>query len=708
MVRVDTVPPISLLRPTEEIIEHLVQNNIIALCNDTFAQSYGYKNRNEILGIKAKDLVGEEGYRDRMELYVNAGYSFDQVLLQRPNREGKVVYGVYNAEPIITDDNILSGLWASFTDVSTAIQQQEEFTQLAQRYRRFVSNSFYPMARINVSPPMPVDISPAEQIEYLATHMEYAEVNSAYADWITNSAKDSSVFQGKKVLTNTLEKQIFSTLIEEFVKQHCQLAPSEWQFISADTGRPLQFNANCQGMIEGGDLVEIWASYRDTSVESQYLREIEYQARHDTLTGLPNRKKLHETLHGYIKKETPFVLMLIDLDLFKEINDNLGHHSGDLLLQKLGPRLQNLISDTSKPGIVARLGGDEFAVAICDVSSQLEAKQLASNTSAVINQAADLEGVTVHIGSSIGISMYPQDAQNVHSLMRHADTAMYRSKKERMPLAVYDKQKDQRDSRQLRLMSDLRMALENDHLELFYQPKIDIATDKIAGVEALLRWPHPNHGYIPPGEFIPAAETTNIIQSLSQFVLQQALKDCKQWQKFGNIPVAINISGSNMTHAKFIGFIDAALKENNLDGNALVLELTESALMSNPDYVLMLLEKIKKLGVSLAIDDFGTGYSSLAYLRKFPVDILKVDFTFVRNMISNPQDRIIVDSVIKLGHNLGLEIVAEGVENIETLAELSAIGCDKAQGYYFSQAMPIDKLIPWIEKHQKKTNTGTD
>ncbi|MFL0797651.1 MAG: bifunctional diguanylate cyclase/phosphodiesterase [Cellvibrionaceae bacterium] len=702
MVRVDTVPPIDIRNPRDQIIEHLVEHNYIGLCNDTFAQSYGYKHHKEVVGMNAKDLVGEDGYRERMTLYVDSGFAFDQALLQRPNREGKDVYGVYNAAAILEDEHNFCGLWASFTDVSAAIKQQEEFTQLAQRYRRFVSNSFYPMARIAVSPPMPMNLSPADQVAYLVKHMVYADVNDAYADWVSYQERSSSSFDDETVLVNPLEKQIFSTIVEAFVEQHCQLAPSEWHFVNADTGRTFRFNANCQGMVESDHLVEIWASFRDTSVEAQYLQEIEYQARHDLLTGLPNRKKLYEALEEYLKIEKPFTLMLIDLDLFKEINDNLGHHSGDLLLQKLGPRLKDLLDGLNMEGIVARLGGDEFAIAVCGTFTPVETKVLANKTSATINKAADLDGVIVHIGSSIGICAYPDNAIDVQGLMRSADTAMYRSKKERQPFAVFTPEKDQQDSRQLRLMSELRMALENDHLSVHYQPKIDIKSRRIVGMEALLRWYHPTHGYIPPGEFIPAAETTNIIQTLTQFVLRRALLDCKSWQSLGKIPVAVNISGSNMTHAKFITFIESILRANNLPPAMLELELTESALMSNPDYVLMLLEKLKKLGVYLSIDDFGTGYSSLAYLRNFPVDILKVDFTFVRNMLSNPQDRIIVDSVIKLGHNLGLEVVAEGVENVEILNELQTLGCDKAQGYYFEKAMDIDELLIWIKDYNQK------
>ena len=428
--------------------------------------------------------------------------------------------------------------------------------------------------------------------------------------------------------------------------------------------------------------------------------ELAYQALHDSLTGIPNRTLLADRLQQAIlaaKREKKSVtLMMMDLDGFKEINDTMGHHSGDLVLQAVASRLRSTLrqSDTA-----ARLGGDEFAVVLPGTDSKETAILLAQKILQAVQAPLLLEGRSIDIGMSIGIALYPEQGEDAGTLMQRADVAMYAAKRGKKGYTFYDAEADSYSVDRLAMQSELRHAIKQDQLVLYYQPKIDFSSDRISGFEALVRWQHPRHGLLLPDEFIPLAEKTGLIKPLTVWVLNQALRQCGEWQRGGlSVTMAVNISASNLLDLQLPEIVAQALKETGAKPEWLELEITETAVMQEPAVAIDTISKLNGMGVRLAIDDFGTGYSSMAYLQKLLVTKIKIDKSFVTNMNSNESDAVIVRSLIGLGHNLGLSVVAEGVESQEVWDQLKVLGCDSAQGYCMGHPIPQEKMAEWLEQ----------
>ena len=423
----------------------------------------------------------------------------------------------------------------------------------------------------------------------------------------------------------------------------------------------------------------------------------EHQALHDGLTGLPNRILFQDRLEQAIKKAQreggSFGIILMDLDRFKEVNDTLGHNVGDLLLQEVGRRLKETIRDSDT---VARLGGDEYVI-ILESLSELYIQQVAEKILKALDRPFLLNGEAVDISASLGIARFPDHGNDAVTITQRADVAMYAAKHDLSGFAVYAEAQERSSRADLTLKSELRQAIEKDELVLYYQPKIDHGTSRVMGVEALVRWQHPKRGLLPPDLFIPAAEQTGLIGPLTRWVLAKALIQCADLHQAGVfISVAVNLSARNLHDKQLPAEIANLLASANIEPSYLVLEITESAVMADPAFALEILNQLDKMGVTLAIDDFGTGYSSLAYLSKLPVDEIKIDKSFVLDMMNDKQDSVIVKSTIELGHNLGLKVVAEGVETQEVWNTLTNWGCDAAQGYYMSKPLPADELMQWL------------
>jgi diguanylate cyclase (GGDEF)-like protein len=426
--------------------------------------------------------------------------------------------------------------------------------------------------------------------------------------------------------------------------------------------------------------------------------KLQHQAFHDPLTGLPNRALLRERAIRAIgeadQEVTSTALALIDLDRFKEVNDTLGHHYGDQLLIQVGQRLAAALrtGDT-----VARLGGDEFAVVLPGIDTAEAAIALAKKLQAAYARPFMLEGLTLDIEASIGVALYPEHANDPEELLRHADIAMYAAKQNHVGFMLFDHAQDQHSPRRLALLGELRRAIERHQLLLHYQPKVDVHTGRVLGVEALVRWDHPERGLVLPTEFIPLAEPTGLISPLTHYVLDVALRQCRQWRQAGHeLSVAVNVSVRRLLDLDFPAEVATLLGRYQVPPQLLVLEITESTIMADPAHALQVLRQLNGMGVQLSIDDFGTGYSSMAYLKTLPVQELKVDRSFVSQMTTNTSDTVIVRSTIDLGRNLGLRVVAEGVEDLMTWQELSVLGCDAIQGYYVSPAVVPDQLISWL------------
>jgi diguanylate cyclase (GGDEF)-like protein/PAS domain S-box-containing protein len=448
---------------------------------------------------------------------------------------------------------------------------------------------------------------------------------------------------------------------------------------------------------DGGQLTHWVAFLRDVTAAKHQVSSLRHQAMHDALTGLPNRTLLFDALEKSIDNArghgTLLALMLMDLDRFKEVNDTFGHHFGDALLKQVAFRLQNQMRDGD---VVARLGGDEFAIVLpltTDMHSTAITARRILNT---LEQPFVVEGQVLEVGASIGIAMYPEHGTDARTLLRRADVAMYAAKQKQSGYAFHREDHEPRSAEELSLVVELRRAIERKELVLHYQPKLHMRTGLMTRCEVLMRWNHPSRGLLAPGAFIPAAERTGLIRAMTDWLLDRALEQCREWQDAGApIHLAVNVSAKSLLDQALPGKVQYALDRWGVDPRFLKIEITESSIMADPAHALAILALLQSMGVRLSIDDFGTGYSSLTHLRELPIDEIKIDKSFVMGMTTSDADAAIVRTMIDLGHNLGKQVCAEGVEDEETWRALAELGCDLAQGYWISRPLPADELMKW-------------
>ena len=425
--------------------------------------------------------------------------------------------------------------------------------------------------------------------------------------------------------------------------------------------------------------------------------EREEQALTDTLTGLPNRTRLAIRTADALEAEGPVSLLLFDLDRFKEVNDTLGHHVGDRLLEVVATRLS---AASRTDDTVARLGGDEFAV-LLPATDRPEAEAIAHRLLEAICAPLELEGLLVDVGASVGVASSPGDGTHLDVLLQHADVAMYDAKETGGGVELYDASRDGNSTGRLVMLGQLRRALTEGQLEVHYQPKADLCTGAVDGVEALVRWRHPQQGLIPPDEFIPLAESSGLIEGLTRYVIDAAVAQLALWREQGlHMKVAVNVSVRDLSGGKLTATVADSLDRHAVPARCLQLEMTEGSLFAESHRAATTLRHLDVLGISLSLDDFGTGYSSLEHLRRLPVQEIKVDKSFVNRMVADPRDRAIVRSVIDLAGGLGMRVVAEGVEDRQTWDLLRDMGCDSAQGWFLSRAEPAQLLTPWLLARQ--------
>lgn len=430
-----------------------------------------------------------------------------------------------------------------------------------------------------------------------------------------------------------------------------------------------------------------------TRAIEQASRELERMALYDPLTGLPNRTlmqdRLEHLLRSSARQNAQFAVMIMDLDRFKEVNDTLGHHVGDQLLQQIGKKM---VATLHHADTIARLGGDEFAVVLPD-ADETHAMTVATRLLDALNEPMRLESLNCSVDASIGIAIYPTHGTDSATLLKHADVAMYKAKQSSTGYCLYHDDIDRGRPQAFLLTADLRHALEHGDLRLHYQPIVDLRTGRWHAVEALAQWQHRQLGPIAPDRFVPLIEQTGMIRSFTAWVIDTALSQWAQWREQGiELNVAVNLSMRNLQDREFPNLLAALLHKWSVSPRALKLEITESRMMVDPGKALEALEQFERMGVALAIDDFGTGYSSLSYLKRLPVDEIKIDRSFINDMATDPANAMIVQSTIELAHNLGLRVVAEGVESAEVLEMLRTRGCDLAQGYFLGHPVAASEL----------------
>ena len=452
----------------------------------------------------------------------------------------------------------------------------------------------------------------------------------------------------------------------------------------------------------GGGLF-VYLVVRSTLFSIAHVRQLaekeRHRALHDELTDLPNRSLLEDRVDQAIlmakRRREPVAALFMDLNDFKQINDALGHFYGDYLLQQVAHRFRGAVraADT-----LARLGGDEFAL-VLPGAGLAEAKKIAQKLAASLEEPFLIEGHHLSVGVSTGIAIYPEHGEVSENLLQSADSAMYTAKRHQILYAVYNPEEDRASMNRLILIGQLRNAISNDQLVLHYQPKISLSNGKFCGVEALVRWQHPEQGMIPPNNFIPLAEQAGLIRQLSAWVLARALEQHAEWRENGLcIPVSVNLSIKNLQDTEFPSRIEELLRKWRMEPKLLTLEITESSMMTDPNRVKKVIGLLSELGIKMSIDDFGTGYSSLAYLCRFPAMEIKIDKSFITDMLRNEDNAVIVRSTIDMIHNIGREVVAEGVEDEATMKLLKKLGCDCLQGFHISRPLSSEQLHSWLRE----------
>jgi diguanylate cyclase (GGDEF)-like protein/PAS domain S-box-containing protein len=579
------------------------------------------------------------------------------------------------AEAVRDSEGNTSGLFGYLQDMTGAWKAEQDRRESEERFR-----SMFEQAAVGIT---------LTQLDG-----KFAQVNQRFAELLGYAPEELSQLDFQTV-THPDDLVAELPMLDRLLRGESETYTMEKRFLRKDgetrwinltvsirrdaDGAPRQFIAVAE---------DIAARKRvEEDLRSQQLRA-QYLASHDSLTGLPNRSLLHDRLDHAIahahRTKRMVAVMFLDLDRFKLINDTLGHKSGDQLLQTMGARLQEIMREGDT---VARLGGDEFVILVEDLANEEEATSIAEKVLSQIAVPAALDGHQLVLSTSVGVSMYPKDSQNAHVLLKQADIAMYQAKeKGGNALRYFDPEMNSHVFHRLAIENGLRRALELDELALRYQPLVDLKTGRIVGMEALVRWNHPEKGLLGPDEFISVAEETGLIIELGECVLRKACQQQQEWQEQGlpGVRMAVNLSAKQFGPRNLVSRVRAVLNETGMDPSLLKLEITETGLMQDVARTQDALLELSAMGIELAIDDFGTGYSSLSYLKTLPIDTLKVDRSFVNDLAVDTDDAAIVSATIRLAHSLGLRVIAEGVETLTQLAFLANQRCDEGQGYYFS------------------------
>ncbi len=637
--------------------------------------------------------LGDGGLWDAHKRVVAAHQPFDDFIYQFRTSDGVIHYSATSGRPIVDKNGKFKGYRGIARDVTARITTDLKLHESADRFRDLTELSAHwfweqdaqfrftlvsPTITAKTGMPPETYIGKTRWDPSLGIHLSQAE-------W--------------KAHRETLEAH---QPFHDFCHQRV-MRDGSTIYVSV-SGKPI--------FDESGKFIGYRGIGHDVTDRKMAEERIRYLASHDGLTSLPNRTMFNEMLNYAIQSahryNRSFAVLFIDLDRFKVINDTFGHEAGDTLLQEIGKRLTQTVRTSD---IVARLGGDEFVVLVQEVNESQQAATVARKILSSVIRPVVLLGQECRVTASIGICLYPLDARDEQTLMKNADIAMYRAKEEgKNNFQFYSEQINTHSLERLALESNLRRALERKEFLLHYQAKLDLKSDMITGVEALLRWQHPDLGLVSPAQFIPLAEETGLIVQIGKWVLRTACAQNVQWQRQGVPPICIsvNLSARQFADETLIDDISNALRETGMDSHLLELEITESMVMQNAERSSRVLAAIKAMGVRIALDDFGTGYSSLAQIKRFPIDTLKVDRSFIREIPQNPEDKAITQAIIAMGKTLSLTVVAEGVETQEQQTFLRDHACDEMQGFYFSKPIPADQFLNLVLHHDRRTVDNKD
>jgi len=675
-----------LIESMAEAVYGLDPGGNFTFCNPACLRFLGYKESGDLIGKNVHDLIHhtksdgtrypENECRINQAIRSGDGIHVDDEVHWRA--DGSFFPVEYWSYPVHRD-GILIGAVVTFMDISERKQASEALRQSEERLR----------IAINAS-------------------QMYTWEWDIQSDRIQRSGRVEEVYGSEVPGWDSCFASFLETIhpedrkkVQQAVEDACQgTAPYRIDFrVVRSTGEVRWLEAQGQVLRDGAArTVRMMGVTQDITERKQAEKLIQQMAFYDTLTELPNRNTLYDRLLNAIKADDgrgkPMALLLMDVDHFKEINDTLGHQRGDLLLKELGVRLKRVLFE---PDIVARLGGDEFAILLPALARVEDISIVIQKIQDVLQPSFMIEGLPIAVEASIGVVLYPDHGKNTDNLLQRADVAMYTAKQTGSPYIIYDPKYDGRTPRRLALIGELRQAIEKDQLFLDYQPKISLKTGQVMGVEALVRWKHPEYGIIPPDQFILPAEQTGLIHPLTRWVFDSALRQMQTWCREGlNIPVSINLSARNLHDPGLAERLETLLKASGERPEQLELEITESAIMTDPQRALEGILRLRGIGVRFSLDDFGVGYSSLAYLKKLPVDTIKIDKSFVIDLAKDEDDGVIVLSTINLAHNLGLKVVAEGVESQKIWDRLAAFGCDAAQGFFMCRPVPASELSRWM------------
>jgi diguanylate cyclase (GGDEF)-like protein/PAS domain S-box-containing protein len=513
--------------------------------------------------------------------------------------------------------------------------------------------------------------------------------------------KERSIAIEKGMRPNNLLPPEFAQAWRDFYQRALRDGTFSTEY--ATSAESVVLNLTFNRLYRDGGVFGISVFGEDITERKASEARIRFLAYHDTLTELPNRALAQERFNLAIsfaaRNGGQVALLILDLDNFKAINDTLGHNVGDRLLQVIAGRLHQCVRQTDT---VARLGGDEFLIVLTDVGSLDDAASVANKVLTLLPDAVKIDGQALSVTASLGIAIYPGDAQDMEGLMKKADVALFVAKDAgRNDFRFFDEKFHSSTAEALAIRNELRLAMERREFVLHYQPQINLGDGRLIGAEALIRWNSPSRGLVPPGEFIHLIEESGLIVPVGEWVLLEACRQAAEWRRqglSGDLTVAVNLSAVQFMRGNLEASVLAALEASGLDPQALELELTESILIKDPEQVLSVVQRLKRLGIKLSIDDFGTGYSSLSYLKRFPVDKLKIDQSFVRNMVADIGDAEIVRAIIQMAQALGLKTIAEGIEDETTTHHLRVHHCDEGQGYYFGRPLPASSFAELATK----------